>query len=343
LLLNGKVFVIGGITESNAPRQNGANDFVVINSCELYDPILEKWIISGAMHFPRTEHAASVLPNGEVLVTGGLAQGEPVIQTAELYHPSTGTWTMIENMPDCRSDHTSTTLLDGKVLVVGGNCDRINKNTADLYDPSTKRWTATGTLHYGRSFHTASILRNGKVLVIGGLIGDYNATSTAELYDPSTGNWTLANSMYYRRSDHTTSVLPNGKVLVTGGATGTTTLKDTEVYDPITGVWTITGDLNHNRMSHTASVLPNGKVLVTGGMLHDEEGPLTNTTELYDPSTGKWIIAGHMHFTRCDHTATVLNDGNVLVTGGIRELPPYSLRQSELYNSSTKTWKLNDK
>ncbi len=120
LLTNGKVLAIGGSFDDGVRGSIGSNDVTVLDSTELYDPSSGNWAMSGTMHFPRTEHAASILPNGKVLVTGGVAQGEPVIQTAELYDPSTGSWTNIDNMPDCRSSHTSTVLLNGKVLVVGG-------------------------------------------------------------------------------------------------------------------------------------------------------------------------------------------------------------------------------
>jgi N-acetylneuraminic acid mutarotase len=77
-------------------------------------------------------------------------------------------------------------------------------------------------------------------------------------------------------------------------------------------------------------------VLITGGMI-DIIVPI-NSTELYDPSTGNWTTVGHMYFQRTFHSAAVLTNGNVLVTGGLCRDDLRVLAQSELYNSSTQTW-----
>ena len=42
------------------------------------------------MHLPRVTHTASLLPNRNVLVTGGDGFGAP----SELYDPATGSWTL---------------------------------------------------------------------------------------------------------------------------------------------------------------------------------------------------------------------------------------------------------
>ena len=77
--------------------------------------------------------------------------------------------------------------------------------------------------------------------------------------------------------------------------------------------------------AHTASVLTDGKVLVTGG---GTNSGITNSAELYDPSTGTWIITGNMNNAREEHTASVLTHGEVLVTGGSYT---NALNSAELY------------
>ncbi|CAF1145483.1 unnamed protein product [Didymodactylos carnosus] len=71
--------------------------------------------------------------------------------------------------------------------------------------------------------------------------------------------------------------------------------------------------MNNARASHTASVLTNGKVLVTGGY---DNAIYTNSSELYDVSTGIWSYTSGMNNARAYHTASVLTNGKVLVTGG---------------------------
>ena len=60
------------------------------------------------------------------------------------------------------------------------------------------------------------------------------------------------------------------------------------------------------------------------------------SAELYDPSTGEWTITSSMLSARAGHTATVLNNGKVLVAGGG---PNWDGQTSaELYDPSTETW-----
>ncbi|CAF4250330.1 unnamed protein product, partial [Adineta steineri] len=76
-----------------------------------------------------------------------------------------------------------------------------------------------------------------------------------------------------------------------------------------------------------------GLILVTGG-----QGIGSNylsSAELYSPSTGTWTTTGNMTNGRTHHTASVLSNGKVLVTGGTNH---NFLNSAELYDLSTGTW-----
>jgi hypothetical protein len=77
-------------------------------------------------------------------------------------------------------------------------------------------------------------------------------------------------------------------------------------------------------------------VLVTGG--NSENGGVRAEAELYDPSTGAWTPTSSMMFARFDHTASLLNNGQVLVAGG--DLPPNKVAEAELYDPDTGGWTL---
>jgi len=87
-----------------------------------------------------------------------------------------------------------------------------------------------------------------------------------------------------------------------------------------------TGGLTTGRWTHTATLLGTGKVLVAGGL--DATGSSLASTELYDPVTGTFAVAGTMNAARSLHTATSLSDGRVLVAGG-------GVASAELYNPTT--------
>src|SRR5262249_50283735 len=125
------------------------------------------FVNTGSLVTARFAHAATLLPNGQVLVAGGLDGSGAVLASAELYDPSTGTWTATGSLATGRFLHTATLLPNGKVLVAGGQAPS-STASATLYDPASGTWTATGSLSVARAGHTATLLSNGKVLVAGG-------------------------------------------------------------------------------------------------------------------------------------------------------------------------------
>lgn len=176
LLPNGNVLVAGG------SKTGGGG--VVLSSSELYDPATGKWAVTGSLNLPHVSHTATLLPNGKVLVAGGISGSYGWLATAELFDPTTGTWTTVAPMTTAREYHTATLLLDGTVLVVGGSGASGTLLSAEYYDPATGKWTTTGGLDDW--YHTATLLPNGNVLVSG---GNMNGTfpSPAKLYDVGQG------------------------------------------------------------------------------------------------------------------------------------------------------------
>src|SRR5450432_2593016 len=124
---------------------------------------------TGSLNTARLEHTAALLPNGKVLVAGGIGSGNFSLTSAELYDPASGSWTATGSLNTARYYHTATLLPNGKVLVAGGDTSSLNPSaSAELYDPASGSWTATGSLNTARHLHSATLLPNGKVLVAGG-------------------------------------------------------------------------------------------------------------------------------------------------------------------------------
>jgi hypothetical protein len=228
-----------------------------------------------------------------------------------------------------RTAHTATLLQSGKVLVAGGDACMFDQyygdcplSSAEVYDAGAGTFAATGKMSVTRVFHTATLLISGKVLVPGG------RDASAELYDPTSGTFAVTGSMSVGRSSHTATLLATGKVLITGGQNVSGALATAELYDPNSGTFIATGNMTSQRTSHTATLLANGKVLIAGGS--NSAGALA-TAELYDPAAGAGSFTATtlgMVSPRTFHTATLLSNGNVLVTGG----GSLSLPNAEVYN-----------
>ena len=122
-------------------------------------------------------------------------------------------------------------------------------------------------------------------------------------------------NMSRTRYGHTASLLTNGKVLIAGGSDETA-----ELFDPASESFAPTGSMSTSRYGATATLLANGKVLIVGGFGPGaSELPRLNAAELYDPLTGTFSATGSMTVARVLHTATLLNDGKVLIIGGTTE------------------------
>lgn len=185
------------------------------------------FIATGSLSQPRRLHTATLLPDGRVLVCGGiynaptttisLDPSSQAIASAEIYDPGTGTWSLTAPLQTGRWLPTATLLQNGTVLVTGGYHQTLGYlASSEIYDPATGSWTRVGDMQVARNAHSATLLQDGRVLVAGGVLNDAPVASV-EIYDPTTRTWSAAASMAFARTWHSASLLADGRVLVMGG------------------------------------------------------------------------------------------------------------------------------
>jgi hypothetical protein len=286
---------------------------------------------------------AVLLGSTTISATAGSITGTTVLSV--IANP----WSSTGGMQTPRFGHTATPLSDGKVLVAGGigNQSAITEMplaSSEIYDPVAGTWTATGSLNAARSGQTATLLPNGKVLLAGGNnlangVAGGSVLASAEIYDPAAGSWTPTASLASARSGHTATLLANGTVLVVGGSGSV--LASAEIYDPGTGTWKPAGSLAAVGYVNTATLLPNGTVLVVV-VLFSVDGSGTSSAvssaEIYDPVAGTWTPTGSPATVRTSQTATLLQNGTVLVVGGA-DVQGVSLSSAEIYDPGTGSWR----
>lgn len=119
--------------------------------------------------------------------------------------------------------------------------------------------------------------------------------------------------------------LPDGRVLITGGATlspegDLATVHNTAlIYDPASGAFeSLPNKLSFSRAFHTSSVLADGTILLIGGVtLINNQPDAVRPCEIYDSGLAQFITGATLNVARAYHTATTLNDGSIVVIGGL--------------------------
>ncbi|MEW6744931.1 MAG: hypothetical protein AB1486_19430 [Planctomycetota bacterium] len=134
LLGDGRVLLVAGAGGSNPL------DPIALSSAELYDPGSNGFSNTGSLTGARATHSGTLLPDGKVLVAGGIVGSitAPVsIDTAEVWNPATGTFHAVGNLNTTRSTHDAILLADGTVLLVGGagGPSESSLDTAEAYQP----------------------------------------------------------------------------------------------------------------------------------------------------------------------------------------------------------------
>ena len=275
-----------------------------------------------ALHQARAGHTATLLPDGQVLVTGGCVVDGcdgGVTPSAELYDPVRNTFRLASDLAVARVGHQAVRLSTDEVLILGGWAGDGVTATAELYDPKTGQFEVVGEMLEPRDGFTATRLEDGRVLITGGYSGAMNRLSSTELYNPETNRFTALPEMQEARMSHTATLLSDGRVLIVGGSNARGQVSATaEVFDPMTQQFSFTGSLTMPRHKHAAVKLQNGNVFIIGGAGAGDWNEQYNATELFDAATLSFQPAAPMTYRRfkLPDAVTLLSSGEVLVAGG---------------------------
>jgi len=276
---------------------------------------------TGQMLEPRSGHTATLLPDGKVLIAGGMRRNQDFYKSAELYDPATRTFQPTGEMSIARVGQIAVLLRTGKVLIAGGWVGDAGTDSAELYDPVTGKFAVVSKMTAPRGRPSATLLPDGDVLIAGGEARDNESVASAEIFHVKTLSFQSTGSMHHARISHTATLLNDGRVLIAGGYAGEV-WSSTELYDPKVGTFTETGNLGIARCKHTAGLLPDGRVLIAGGS--NERGWKGNliSAEIYDPHNGKFTPTAAMNDSRfkLPDEAVPLPSGGLLIAGGSKEV-----------------------
>ncbi len=234
-LLDGSALAIGG----HHPGQVSPDMDTSSAGVERFDPDTRAWTALHSMSTGREAHAATVLANGKVFVTGGRIRdigygtthpGFTPLASAEIYDPATDTWTPTGSLSEPQVGPIALALPNGKVLAFGGRKSDGTFATTQLWDPDSETWSKaeTGSFVHGTN---AVLLPSGLVFAVGyGVDG----ASSAALYDPESAFWYYARPMPHLKTFFSMAVLHSGKVLVATGKASDSNKGDAtaNIFDP---------------------------------------------------------------------------------------------------------------
>ncbi len=343
--------------------------------------------VAGPLNDARLAHTATLLQNGQVLVVGGFSSTSGgAVALAELFDPATKQWgplaTNFQNFRledllipgasftqgDKQFDNFSLSVSAGPVIdplfpirispipvngesgfsasgingvdtPAGETFTSILDYRVTVLDPARNIHGVTGAVNFDGAGGPASLTLQTSLFVDAQHQQSLGTLSVVWSSSPS-GSLTLTqdvHQLFVRQSF--TEV---GPVL---GAPFSIDTSFTSAFSPVpepTPLTLLNPSLNIARQNHTATLLQNGQVLVVGGQNTQlgaiSVGPLASA-ELFDLDTKKWtLLPTGLTTARATHTATLLQNGQVLVVGGFGSTGP--LASAELFDPVTKTWTL---
>jgi hypothetical protein len=241
-----------------------------------------------------------LLRNGKVLSWGKF--GDPYV-----WDPSLKTFTPVPS-PSWLFCSGHAFLPDGRLLVNGGHISDLHGlPDANLFDPATMSWSSRPAMAKGRWYPTTTTMANGEAVTVSGTDQRAAIVSVPEVWTGS--GWRPLSSAGRSLPNYPRTFLaPNGKLFYAGENRMSAYLSTSG-----TGSWSNVGDRRYGVRDYGAAVmyLP-GKILYVGG------GRTTNTAEIIDLTrpAPSWEWTGSMAHKRRHLNATILADGQVLVTGG---------------------------
>jgi hypothetical protein len=319
VLSNGMVLVAGGAKSLTS----------VLASSHLYDPKTNAWIATQplpvAMTNPHAFMRAIVLPNGQVLIAGGIDQnGINSVNKSTVPPSSTHSYLFTLN-----SRNPAQSSWDNTRLASDGSIS-----------PMPEERTTSALV----------LMSNGKVLNVGGLGPKFDktiaATNTASVFDPATGIWTSVTPMpriaglgedelipSYPTAPGSrwapfSQLLDSGSVLIAGGLAGLipnfVMRASAVIYDPVANSWRLTTPMLFRRpYGFWSAKLPSGEgVLFAGpGFNFQNTPPLHDFTgEIFDATTEQWSLSSPSGGPPSDGSIDSFESQSVLLRTGIVQI-----------------------
>jgi len=326
LVYTGKVLMFGILQGAPDPPP-------LWTPAKLYDPIANT-LTDVSTIFPADIVCGgqSILPNGDVIVTGGtiiptVTGGGGLVNTT-LFHPASETWSQSGPMNYPRWYPTNVELGNGQTLVLSGH-DQTGITSVvqmETYDQTTGTWTVLPSTADDPDPGPEFLYPRMDVIPSGNVFKSAPAKQ-GNLFNPTTNKWSAVAQMNFGDRYYTGHVLIPGtsQVMVVGGTPtnadggGDTPTATTETIDLSKAPphYVYGASLNYARYNHMLLFLADGSLIVVGG----NQGPghyaaPVFAAEIYSFATQQWSVMASQQGVRAYHSvAVLLPDGRVFSAG----------------------------
>jgi len=255
-VVNGKIFAIGGSTESG-----------VVGTNEEYDPVSNMWTFKAPMPTPSNGFVTAVCQTKIYCLGAGIN---------EVYNTQTNKW---ENKSPLRILIAQANVVNDKIYVIGGYP---NYTSNEVYDPATDTWTTKAPMPKAGAVAASAVL-DDKIYFFGGIY-EHGYVTLTEIYNPATDTWSFGTGAptYFTVGSAavTSGVMAPKRIYVFDQPythyTGIhSPFYTNQVYDPENDSWTGGADIPTSRQGFGVAVV-NDTIYVIGGY---SESPLVMLTQ----------------------------------------------------------------
>lgn len=287
----------------------------------------------------RGNHSMTLLLDGRVLITGGVAFNKDnnsqftgnniqTLKSAEIFDPKTNEFSKISDMNLAHSGHHTILLKSGSVLI-------LDDNQCEIFNPNTNKFTLAGKLK--TSVDSAFLMPDSNALIIG-IENNKNAEKklVVEIYDTKTNSSKIVNKFQFDRHNSNIVKLNDNKIFLVGGfqfiyknngPLKSELVKTAEIYDYLSNKITCAANINLPRQDASATLLDSGEILIAGGQ--DDKNVQVAQSEIYNPYKNKFTVGASMIKPKSNLKTLKLANGEVVFIGGNSVIEKYNTKSNK--------------
>jgi PKD repeat protein len=233
------------------------------------------WIlINASAGWPgRSEHSTVVLPDGSIVLMGGIHESYSYLNDVWRSVDNGTTWTLMNASPGWsrRIGHSSVALPDSSILLIGGyDGDEKNDTWRSKDNGATWDLVTTEAPWSARHGHSCIVLPDESIILTGGGgSGGWIHTNDVWRSTDAGSTWVLVNASagWLARDGHSSAVMADGSIVLMGGEDGITAVNDTWRSTDKGVTWSEV-DLTAEWSARTALssvTMPDGSIMLIGG------------------------------------------------------------------------------